>query len=98
MASVVTRTSAVEIGLVLSLLSMAVSGAGAYFTLRKDVDQLQDLGREGQGVARELAASRVQSDLLIQDTRRDIGEVRAAVARMETALDRLGTEPRAVRR
>lgn len=86
MASVVTRTSAVEIGLVLSLLSMAVSGAGAYFTLRKDVDQLQELGREGQGVARELAQSRVQSDLLMQDMRRDIGEVRAGVQRLEEAV------------
>jgi|SRR5690606_2962286 len=84
----ITRTSAVELGLVLALCSTLASGVYAWTSTRKDVDQLQALAVEGKARADALERSQVERDLSLTDMRRDILEVRAGVERLEAAIER----------
>lgn len=88
MAATITRTSAVELGLVIALCSTLASGVYAWTSTRKDVDQLQALAVEGKARADALERSQVERDLSLTDMRRDILEVRAGVQRLEEALER----------
>lgn len=92
-AATITRTSAVELGLVLALCGTLASGVYAWTSTRKDVDQLQALAVEGRARAEALERSQVERDLSLTDMRRDILEVRAGIQRLEEALER--QQPRA---
>ena len=90
MASVVTRTSAVELGLVITLCGTLASGVYAWTATRGDVDRLQSDVTDLRAATRALTEAQAQRDLALLEVRRDVSEVRAGVERIEVALEQQG--------
>jgi len=86
MASVVTRTSAVELGLVITLCGTLAAGVYAWTATRGDVDRLQSDMSDLRAATRALTEAQVQRDMALQDLRRDVSEVRSSVGRIEAAV------------
>ena len=90
MQATITRTSAVELGLVITLCGTLASGVYAWTATRGDVDRLQSDVTDLRAATRALTEAQTQRDLALQDVRRDVSEVRAGVERIEVALEQQG--------